>query len=582
MKLRALLAALCLLLAPSLSRAQWQENGVPVATVTGDEQDCEIVSDGAGGSIIVWQTYYSYLNSPDIYAQRLDGQGYPLWTAGGVPVCTAAEGQYKPQVVPDGAGGAIIAWTDFRTGDPDIYAQRIDSGGNPLWTVDGIAVCTVTDDFVWYAKSRISLVERPGGAILVWYDNRSGETDVYAQAIDMSGALLWTPDGIAVCTETDAQGYVRAVPDGAGGAIALWGDWRSGEGDLYAQRIAADSSLLWSPGGVPVCTAAGVQGEHDAVADGAGGMICVWQDGSNEESDLYSQRIDAGGQPVWTIDGVPVCIEPNAQLWPKLAPDGLGGAFYSWTDRRNAVWYDQAIFVQHLSSSGDSLWPAGGILLRSPGIQWDNYVTEIISDCFGGAIVAWYTYAPLPLAASPPALPAFAGEDIESIYAQRVAYDGTVWWREGGVTLCDFPVFADPTRQKLIPDGSGGAFVVWYNNYNMKGIYAQRVNGIGNAPPTDAGERSPVPLFARNYPNPFNPSTTIVFHLPEAAHVDLDIYDAAGRHVRTLLNDHADAGRHEAVWNGTDDSGSAVASGVYFYRLEVDGLALTRKIVLLR
>jgi hypothetical protein len=69
------------LLAAFSAHAQWQENGVPVALVTGDEEAPEIISDGAGGSIIVWQTYYSYNDSPDIYAQRLDSEGYPLWPA---------------------------------------------------------------------------------------------------------------------------------------------------------------------------------------------------------------------------------------------------------------------------------------------------------------------------------------------------------------------------------------------------------------------------------------------------------------------------------------------------------------------
>ena len=66
------------------------------------------------------------------------------------------------------------------------------------------------------------MVERPGGAIMVWYDNRSGDDDIFAQRIDTSGALLWTPDGITVCAETDYQGEVLAVPDDSGGAIAIW------------------------------------------------------------------------------------------------------------------------------------------------------------------------------------------------------------------------------------------------------------------------------------------------------------------------------------------------------------------------
>ena len=569
------------MLAAFSAQAQWQENGVPVSTVTGDEQDCEIISDGAGGSIIVWQTYYSYGDSPDVFAQRLDAEGYPLWTTGGVPVCTAAEGQYKPQIVSDGAGGAIIAWTDFRNSNADIFAQRIDPDGIPLWAIDGIAVCTVQDTFLWWAPwSRISMVERPGGAIMVWYDNRNGEHDIYAQRIDTSGTVLWTPDGITVCSETGDQEEVLSVPDDSGGAIAIWVDWRSGESDLYAQRIAPDSTLLWTPGGVPVCTAAGDQGKHDAIADGAGGMICVWQNGSESDADLYSQRIDADGLPIWAVDGIPVCTAPNGQLRPQLATDGNEGAFYTWVDRRDAVYYEAAIYVQHFSADGDSLWPAGGISIRESG-NWDNGLPMIAPDSFGGALITWPTVEPLP-GSQPTTFSPPAAEDIEAIFTQRIAGDGTIWWQDGGVPLCDDPGYTAPRGQKILPDGTGGAVVTWYNIFAPIGIFAQRISGQGNTPPTDTGQNPPVPLFARNYPNPFNPSTTIVFGIPEASHVDLRVYDVAGRLVRTLLNERTEAGSHEVVWNGTDESGSTVSSSVYFYMLIADEATVTRKMVLLR
>lgn len=83
-------------------------------------------------------------------------------------------------------------------------------------------------------------------------------------------------------------------------------------------------------------------------------------------------------------------------------------------------------------------------------------------------------------------------------------------------------------------------------------------------------------------PNPCNPATTIHFTLEEAVDVDLSIYDAAGRRVRTLLRGPAIEGPHEIPWNGTGDSGRPLASGVYFYRLRAGKKALTDKVLLLR
>ncbi|HEU4366156.1 MAG TPA: family 43 glycosylhydrolase [Candidatus Krumholzibacteria bacterium] len=105
--------------------------------------------------------------------------------------------------------------------------------------------------------------------------------------------------------------------------------------------------------------------------------------------------------------------------------------------------------------------------------------------------------------------------------------------------------------------------------------------GFGEAPGQDA-VAGPARLHA-NVPNPFNPATSIAFELPRAGRVRLDIFDATGARVRTLVDGTRVAGLHREPWTGTDDGGKAVSSGVYFYRLVVDGAAVdTRKMVLLK
>jgi hypothetical protein len=86
-----------------------------------------------------------------------------------------------------------------------------------------------------------------------------------------------------------------------------------------------------------------------------------------------------------------------------------------------------------------------------------------------------------------------------------------------------------------------------------------------------------------NYPNPFNPATTIRYDLQDAAIVNLAIYDVTGKLVKTLVAGEAkDAGPHEMVWNGRDEAGRVVATGVYFYRLDTGGYSQTRKMVMVK
>ncbi|HUV37000.1 MAG TPA: FlgD immunoglobulin-like domain containing protein, partial [Patescibacteria group bacterium] len=86
----------------------------------------------------------------------------------------------------------------------------------------------------------------------------------------------------------------------------------------------------------------------------------------------------------------------------------------------------------------------------------------------------------------------------------------------------------------------------------------------------------------QNFPNPFNPVTSISFSISHACHVGLAVYNAAGERIGTLANRRYAAGRHTVMWDGTDGRGNPVASGVYFYRIDAGGMNKTRKMVLLR
>lgn len=85
-----------------------------------------------------------------------------------------------------------------------------------------------------------------------------------------------------------------------------------------------------------------------------------------------------------------------------------------------------------------------------------------------------------------------------------------------------------------------------------------------------------------NFPNPFNPSTTIVFTNPQTGNASLSVYNLKGQLVKTLINGTVNPGEHRVIWNGTDNSGKSVASGVYFYRLTANGRTETRKMMLMK
>jgi hypothetical protein len=89
--------------------------------------------------------------------------------------------------------------------------------------------------------------------------------------------------------------------------------------------------------------------------------------------------------------------------------------------------------------------------------------------------------------------------------------------------------------------------------------------------------------LSQNYPNPFNPTTTIEYTLKEQANVSLRVYNVAGQLIRTLVEETKTPGEvHTVTWDGRNDAGQSVSSGVYFYKLVAGGYVQTKKMVLLK
>lgn len=445
-------ALLLLALFPNLAGAQWQRDGNPLCMVAGDQWRVAMVCDGRGGAIVTWEDGRRGGLEHDIYAARITASGRlaPGWPSNGAAVISTAGYQGAPAIAPDGSGGAAISWIDSRTGLGlyDIYSQRITEWGlvSPGWPADGVALCTngacgfpvvaadgAAGEFVGWADSRqgegiidlymqrvigggslapgwpsdgMAVSTAPGyqvnpaivsdglgGAIVAW-DTAVGDASIYVQRVTSSGGIPpgWPVNGLVVCQALGQQVGARIVGDGAGGAIIAWTDYRSGAGDIYAQRITASAVVAqgWPLDGLPVCTAVGEHFLVALVSDAAGGAIAVWEDSrGGTDADIYASRITAAGAigPGWPANGLAVCVAPGEQLAATVVTDQAGDAIVAWQDHRNGA--DYRIFAQRVTSSGAIApgWPADGLALSSaPG---DQVYLASASDGTGGAIVAW-------------------------------------------------------------------------------------------------------------------------------------------------------------------------------------------------
>ena len=347
----------------SNGNTMWAAGGLNISN-SSDMNYPMIASDGASGAIITWQDrrsgpYYK------VYAQRVDHLGNPMWQTNGLALSSATGHQYYPQIISDGSSGAIITWQDGRVGW-DVYVQRIDAGGNAKWTADGVPI---TNDSNFLHQDPQLTSDGAGGAIMTWWQYKSGQTyRVYAQRIDNAGTVKWTAGGIPIANSSSYhQMSSHITGDGSGGAIIAWWDINNYSGvvyGVYAQRVDAGGAALWASNGVTVATPANINADYyspQIVSDGGGGAVITWADMRNSiDRNVYAQRI-AGltGAAMWTSDGVPISTAVNDQQLPKLIQSGNGGFILTWQDMRNGNWdiYAQKVLADGTLASSCSTDP---------------------------------------------------------------------------------------------------------------------------------------------------------------------------------------------------------------------------------
>jgi hypothetical protein len=242
-----------------------------------------------------------------------------------------------------------VAWEDYRGPFADIFLQIVSEDGEVELGSDGSPLCQSPGD----QKSPSLCISTWGTPVVAWEDYRTPDSKIYFLPGVGSRAdhqRSWPADGFQLCEVSSTQREPEVVRDMEGGGIIFWVDYRSGDADLYVQRVDPHGQLLWDAGGVLVCGAVGDQVGARAAPDGGGGAIVVWQDSrSPENPDLYAQRIDASGSLRWDADGFPVCTFPGLQWSQVVVSDGLGGALVVWEDYRGGLYAD--VYGQRLNDT---------------------------------------------------------------------------------------------------------------------------------------------------------------------------------------------------------------------------------------
>lgn len=560
---RLLPAAIALIASGSAAHAQWSADpglsGFLVRQNVWSTYDA--ISLGADGILFAAGDYTGGTSIHYLVVQRLSAQGTLPWGAAGVRIGSPGSllGENGPVLAPDGAGGAFAFWQGPQnvSGSTDIIAQRIDVNGALLWPAprldEGVHLQTSVSGngkWPWWASP-----DGTGGFIAAWA--RNGSPHLWdAQRVTADGTVLWGAQGITVAT-SPAFGGARFVSDGAGGLIVFWSATGSGGLDLFAQRFGANGSPLWAPGGVPICSAPGDQGESllhiAAISDEVGGAYVAWIDERVDlEGDVYAQRIDASGTTQWATGGVPVCAVPGKQSFVAAATDGAGGLIAAWQDSRASnppTGVD--LYAQRIGSDGVGQWVTDGkALTNAPGDQIAEsslYTSSWVApDGAGGLYTVW------------------TDRPNRDVYAQHLDASGIPIWPAFGLRFG----FGDYSPA-VIPDGTGACVVSWVGGIGLRARPSSGpVTAVGPAPAAEF-------VLRGGRPNPATGSFGVDFSLERAGPVRLDVFDVAGR--LATRREESDLGPGAYVLQV-----GPLKPGLYFLRLTQSARGATARVVVTR
>lgn len=144
------------------------------------------------------------------------------------------------------------------------------------------------------------------------------------------------------------------------------------------------------------------------------------------------------------------------------------------------------------------------------------------------------------------------------------------------------PGMQEVTLTPITLENPNHSLTFYYNDYSSGQAEVKTIN-----PEIGAISASSIALptafgLSQNSPNPFNPTTTIAYALPQAGDVKISVFNILGQNVKDLVDGYMPAGNHQVVWDGKDRSGAAVASGIYFYKISARDFTDTKKMVLLK
>lgn len=336
----------------------WPVDGVPVTQEPDlDNGTGTMALDGSGGVFVAW----SHPSPYTVWVQHLGTSGAPAagWPSDGLIAC--AQLSIPRSIIADGVGGAIVAWTDARRGGHvaddtyDAYGLRLTASGSiaPGWVTNGNLLAT--------GQWKPILVPDGAGGFFMGSANPSPsafDANYYLGRLTVDGIPVsgWPTGGVVVCSAPGDRLGLIAVSDGFGGVLMDWYDYRlPGGDDVYGSRVLPTGTLApgWPADGLRMSDPSQPNEFNFGLApDGVGGAYISWETETDFYTPSFVLHITADGlvAPGWPQYGLRLA-STCSQFTPQVVPDGAGGAIAVW-EEADGTCSRLGLFAQRFAPDG--------------------------------------------------------------------------------------------------------------------------------------------------------------------------------------------------------------------------------------
>ncbi len=644
--------AFCLVLSftfYSTTFAQWvsdPKTNSRLVVDTNDPINISSVKDFNGGAFIFWQDKKEKYGS-QVYFIHVDAQGKVTFRAGGKNISASNAQKEIPVAAESLPNTAIIAWKDKGNKGP-LYAQRVSNNGLYLWqngdlkltdTVFSVSDYSISSDkignvYVSYVarnfninsnyrvefrkitsdgnfysdsakiisssinrKSTTSVIpDNLGGAFIYWLENVKNKTLLFLQHVNGKGKLDWGQKPLRVSNRNYSVINYTAKLFSQTNSYVAW-QFAKNDKDIFHQLVNSKGKLLWGNDGKQVTNQNGNQINPNVFTKDST-IFVSWTDDFKKRQNIYVQKFNPQGNPLWTKGGLPVIDIDGAQFGQRIIPDGQSGIILSWIDKRQDSTRAN-IYSQKISSSGEKIWDSLGVATATHYNTRKSYLSLLTDDNDGaiaifkenrdgknniysqrifdtGTFASQITGFDTQLTSDSVKISWYsASEQSESVYNIERALQpnlGNASWetittvkslnKTGSkyYEVYDHPGFASTIYYKVVEEKPGGET---QDSDVKRVIYLKNDSKV---------------IIAQNNPNPFSDSTTISFFLPEKGKVKIEFYNGRLEKIDELEK------FFPAGENSVSFSANKLEPGIYFYRfkagkfIDVKKMVVTKKI----